>query len=140
MKKCSFYGKNVWKWKKITFFHMILTVSHNLFPCIKIIMLTSYILDNGLQKPKMTFLEELGLLVTKVNTGKHNSPSKCENFFHVWKNEVFNLKTFINSLKTTFFHSFIISHNISLCVKTAVLTSDIVENGFCWQPIHMWHK
>ena len=38
-------------------------------------------------------------------------------------------------MKTTFFHTIsIISHNISLCVKTASLTSDIVQNGFSLLP------
>ena len=48
---------------------------------------------------------------------------------------VFILKTFRNIMKTTFFHTIsIISHNISLCVKTASLTSDIVQNGFSLLP------
>ena len=48
------------------------------------------------------------------------------------------VKTFRDSLKALFFHTIsIISHDMSLCVKTAMLTSDIAENGFFWQPIHM---
>ena len=47
VKKCGFCGKNVRKCQKTAFFHMILTFSQNLFPCIKIAMLISYILDNG---------------------------------------------------------------------------------------------
>ena len=50
----------------------------------------------------------------------------------------FYVKTFRNSLKTAFFTQFQSLATIyHFFVKTAMLTSDIIENGFCWQPIHM---
>ena len=54
------------------------------------------------------------------------------------KKRGFYVKTFRNSLKTAFFTQFQSLATIyHFFVKTAMLTSDIIENGFCWQPIHM---